>query len=121
MCAGEPFSAQISRGYAVVYPRACRGTVAGRGDSGNYIRTQVPLGLLRELSEVPFIDAIMVDDPSVPGLTLAESSKIIHTQLAEIMAAHVAGVVLPDDPNFVNNRMTKVTDGTVRIAIRITG
>ena len=91
------------------------------GVGGNYIRAWVPLGLLRELSEMPFVDAIMVDDPSVPGLTFAESSKIIHLQLAEIMAAHAAGVPLPDDPNFVNNRMISVIDGTVRIAIRITG
>ena len=91
------------------------------GAGGNYIRAQVPLGLLRELSEMPFVDAIMADDPSVPGLTLAEGSKIIHLQIAEIMAAHVAGVALPDDPNFVNSRMIRVVDGTVRIAIRITG
>ena len=88
---------------------------------GNGVVARVPLGLLRELSEMPFVDAVMVNDPSVPGLTSVQSSKVVHMDLAEIMAAQVAGVSLPTDANFANNRRVEVTDGTVRIAIEIAG
>ena len=96
------------------------GVVIAQND-GNGITARVPLVLLQELSEMPFVDAVMVNGPSVPGLTATQNAKVVHMDLAEIMAAQVAGTTLSSDANSVNNRIVEVVDGKARIAIEIAG
>ena len=95
------------------------------GKRANSVKARVPLGLLRELTEMPFVDIVQVHELWVPDLTLEESSKIDREALAEIMTSYVTGVPhrasVSDDPNIITHPHIEVTDSTVQIGMRITG
>ena len=87
------------------------------GGRYDYVSAQVPTEMLRELSEMPYVGAILDREIQVPGLTPAENAKISIDNLDAVVAAHESGIALPDDPN----RRVQVRDGKVSLAIVMTG
>ena len=88
-------------------------------ERGTNITAQLPMAMLRELSEMPYVGAILTVGPQIQGLTPAEEDKITHHNLADIIASQTAGIALPYDD--VNNLAIRIEDGKVRIAIIAAG
>ena len=75
-------------------------TIIGGGIDYTELSARAPVSILRELAELPYVNAILVRQMQVPGLTDAEASKLEVYGFADVIAAHEAGVTLwsEDDP-----------------------
>ena len=93
----------VQRGHQLRRYLTDRGATITGSEEVRHIAAQVPVAMLRELSEMPYVGAIVVKEIQVPGLTAAEASKIIVPGFALVIAAHEAGITLweendPDRP-----------------------
>ena len=75
-------------------------TVTGGGKDYLELSARAPVSILRELSELPWVNAILVRQMQVPGLTAAEAGKLTVYGFADVIAAHEVGVTLwsEEDP-----------------------
>ena len=94
-------------------------TITG-GVEGRHIAARVPVTMLRELSEMPYVGAIWVKEMQVPGLTTAESDKIGVYGFAHVIAAHEAGITLWEENDTDRPRWFHPGD-LVFMAIMMTG
>ena len=97
-----------------------RGAAVTGGVAGYYVSARVPVRLLRELSEMPYVGAILVKESQVPGLTAAEASKIVIPGFAQVIAAHEAGITLWEENDTDRPRWFRPGD-LVSMAVLMTG